>query len=78
MGDLLGHGFFDYQTLVDDDDRAKVLAREQIKIKKKKMRAKDIANAINRQDTSQSRMNQSDTDKIASDSDIVSTNSGAP
>ena len=46
MGQTLGTGFADYQNLVEDDERQKVYAREQLKKKKTKMRARDIAQAI--------------------------------
>ena len=79
MGQTLGVGFSDYLNLVEDDDRQKALAREQLRKKKTKMRASDIQQAIIRQEknNSQTRVHQSDTDKpgCASDSDVTSTNS---
>ena len=49
MGDILGHGFYDYVTLMEDDDKQKLLLMEQLKLKKKKMKAKDLVNACSKQ-----------------------------
>ena len=54
MGRTLGIGFSDYLDLVEDDDRQKAFAREQLRKKKTKMRASDIQQAIIRQENSSS------------------------
>jgi cytosolic carboxypeptidase protein 2/3 len=43
MGGALGSGFHEYVTLVEEDEKYKVTLKQQIKNKKKKMKAKDIA-----------------------------------
>ena len=45
MGSILGSGFYEYQTLVEEDEKQKLLLRKQLKKKKKKMKAKDIVKA---------------------------------
>ena len=42
----------DYMDLVDEDDRQKALVREALRSKKKKLKARDIAKAIIRQEKS--------------------------
>ena len=46
MGRSLASTIYDYQEMVDEDDRQRAVVREQIKNKKKKIKAKEIAKAI--------------------------------
>ncbi len=50
MGCILGNTMYDYNDLVDEDDRQKAQVREALRSKKKKMKARDIAKAIIRQE----------------------------
>jgi hypothetical protein len=47
MGAVLGSGFHEYQILVEEDEKQKLILKKQIKNKKKKIKAKDIAKAYN-------------------------------
>ena len=46
MGKVLGVGIHEYSELVEEDDRQRYWVREQIKSKKKKIKARDIAKAM--------------------------------
>ena len=50
MGGILGHTMCDYNDLVDEDERQKAQVREALRSKKKKLKARDIAKAIIRQE----------------------------
>lgn len=50
MGKTLGIGFSEYFELVDDDDRAKAVIKERLKKKRRKMKARDITLAMNKQE----------------------------
>lgn len=52
MGSTLACSMNDYMDLVDEDDRQKAQVREAMKSKKKKLKARDIAKAIIRQEKS--------------------------
>lgn len=45
MGFVLGGGFYEYQTLVEEDEKQKFLIKQQIKNKKKRIKAKDLVQA---------------------------------
>jgi len=47
MGKNLGMGFHEYADLVEEDARQKYALRMQLNKKKKKIKARDIAKAIN-------------------------------
>ena len=46
MGKTLGLGFHEYGDLIDEDARQKFQLKQQIKSKKRKLKARDIAKAI--------------------------------
>ena len=52
MGATLATTMNDYMDLVDEDDRVKAQVREALRSKKKKLKARDIAKAIIRQEKS--------------------------
>ena len=52
MGATLACSMSEYTDLVDEDERQKAQVREAMKNKKKKLKARDIAKAINRQEKS--------------------------
>ena len=52
MGATLGGSFVDYTDLADEDERQKDVVRQALKNKKKKLKARDIAKAIIRQEKS--------------------------
>jgi hypothetical protein len=49
MGELLGVGFCEYDQLVDEDDKQKLLLKQSLKNKKKKMKARDLVKAYSKQ-----------------------------
>ena len=41
MGSVLGEGFWEYQSLIGEDDKQKEILRKQIKMKKKNKQLKN-------------------------------------
>lgn len=55
MGEILGNGFHEYHILVEEDEKQRVILRQQMKEKKRRLKAKDISQALAKQDTNASK-----------------------
>ena len=72
MGFDLGHGISDYNDLVEEDCRYKAQIKEQLKKKKRNLKARDIAKAIIR---SEKQAINSNVDVDETDPEIQSSSS---
>ncbi|CDW76600.1 UNKNOWN [Stylonychia lemnae] len=53
MGEILGNGFYEYHTLIEEDEKQRLIVKQQIKNKKKRMKAKDLVQAYSKQQEQQ-------------------------
>lgn len=53
MGDTLGSAFHEYSALIEEDEKQHFQLKQQLKNKKKKMKAKDLVNAYSKQQEQQ-------------------------
>jgi len=76
MGHILGTSLFDYVLLTEEDDRQKAQIREALKKKKKKLKARDIAKAIIKQEKQLTQKNESASEYVDNENDLEAVSTG--